>query len=54
VQTGWIRWVGFVAAPRLVDAGAHARWAVLVGRRLVKRVSGRSGLALRPRLARQR
>ena len=32
VQTGWIRWVGFVIAPRLVDAGAHARWAVLVGR----------------------
>ena len=32
VQTGGIRWVGFVIAPRLVDAGADARWAVLVGR----------------------
>jgi hypothetical protein len=32
VQTGWTRWVGFVIAPRLVDAGALARWAVLVGR----------------------
>src|SRR4051812_17268708 len=32
VQTGWIRWVGFVIAPRVVDAGAHARWAVLVDR----------------------
>jgi hypothetical protein len=32
VQTGWIRWVGFVIAPRLVDAGAGARWAVLVHR----------------------
>ena len=31
-QTGWIRWVGFVIAPRLVDAGARARWAVLVDR----------------------
>jgi hypothetical protein len=30
VQTGWIRWVGFVIAPRLVDAGARARWVVLV------------------------
>jgi hypothetical protein len=30
VQTGWIRWVGFVIAPRLVDAGAGARWVVLV------------------------
>ena len=32
VQTGWTRWVGFVIAPRLVDEGAHARWAVLVDR----------------------
>jgi hypothetical protein len=31
VQTGWIRWVGFVIAPRLVDAGAGAHWVVLVG-----------------------
>jgi hypothetical protein len=30
VQTGWIRWVAFVIAPRLVDAGADARWVVLV------------------------
>jgi hypothetical protein len=32
VQTGWIRWVAFVIAPRLVDADAGARWAVLVDR----------------------
>ena len=32
VQTGWIRWVAFVIAPRLVDAGPAARWAVLVDR----------------------
>ena len=32
VQTGWIRWVAFVIAPRLVDAGPGARWAVLVDR----------------------
>ena len=32
IQTGWIRWVAFVIAPRLVDAGAGARWAVLVDR----------------------
>jgi hypothetical protein len=32
VQTGWIRWVAFVIAPRLVDAGAGARWVVLVDR----------------------
>jgi hypothetical protein len=32
VQTGWIRWVGFVIAPRLVEAGPGARWAVLVDR----------------------
>jgi hypothetical protein len=32
VQTGWIRWVAFVIAPRLVDAGADARWVVLVDR----------------------
>ena len=32
VQTGWIRWVAFVIAPRLVDPGAGASWAVLVGR----------------------
>jgi hypothetical protein len=32
VQTGWLRWVAFVIAPRLVDPGAGAPWAVLVGR----------------------
>jgi hypothetical protein len=32
VRTGWIRWVAFVIAPRLVDAGAGARWVVLVDR----------------------
>ena len=32
VETGWIRWVAFVIAPRLVDAGASAPWAVLVDR----------------------
>ena len=33
IATGWIRWVGFVIAPRLVDAGVRSPWAVLVGRR---------------------
>ena len=32
IQTGWIRWVGFVIAPRLVAAGPGARWIVLVDR----------------------
>ena len=32
IQTGWIRWVGFVIAPRLVEAGPGARWIVLVDR----------------------
>ena len=32
VATGWIRWVGFVIAPRLVDAGVRSPWAVLVHR----------------------
>jgi hypothetical protein len=32
VQTGWIRWVGFVIAPRLIDPGKNARWVVLVDR----------------------
>jgi hypothetical protein len=32
IQTGWIRWVGFVIAPRLVTAGPGARWVVLVDR----------------------
>jgi hypothetical protein len=32
IQTGWIRWVAFVIAPRLVAAGPGARWAVLVDR----------------------
>ena len=44
VQTGWIRWVGFVIAPRLVDAGAGSRWVVLVDRS--PRVAG-----MRPRRA---
>lgn len=34
VQTGWTRWVAFVIAPRLVDAGAGAHWVVLVDRSL--------------------
>ena len=32
LQTGWIRWVGFVIAPRLVDQGPGAHWVVLVDR----------------------
>ena len=32
IATGWIRWVGFVIAPRLVDAGVRSPWAVLVHR----------------------
>jgi hypothetical protein len=32
IATGWIRWVGFVIAPRLVDAGVRSRWVVLVHR----------------------
>jgi hypothetical protein len=32
IATGWIRWVGFVIAPRLVDAGERSPWVVLVGR----------------------
>jgi hypothetical protein len=32
VQTGWIRWVAFVIAPRFVDAGPDAHWVVLVDR----------------------
>ena len=32
IATGWIRWVGFVIAPRLVDAGTRSSWVVLVGR----------------------
>jgi hypothetical protein len=32
IATGWIRWVGFVIAPRLVDAGVRSPWVVLVGR----------------------
>jgi len=31
IETGWIRWVAFAIAPRLVDAGAGAQWVVLVG-----------------------
>jgi hypothetical protein len=30
IATGWIRWVGFVIAPRLVDAGVRSPWLVLV------------------------
>jgi hypothetical protein len=32
IATGWIRWVGFVIAPRLVDAGVGSPWVVTVGR----------------------
>jgi hypothetical protein len=32
IATGWIRWVGFVIAPRLVDASVRAPWVVTVGR----------------------
>ena len=32
IATGWIRWVGFVIAPRLVDAGVRSPWVVTVGR----------------------
>ena len=32
IATGWIRWVGFVVAPRLVDAGERSPWVVLVDR----------------------
>jgi hypothetical protein len=32
VATGWIRWVGFAIAPRLVDAGVRSPWVVLVRR----------------------
>ena len=44
LQTGWIRWVGFVIAPRLVAEGADARWAVLVDRSPI-------GAGIRPRNA---
>jgi len=32
IATGWIRWVGFAVAPRLVDAGVRSPWVVLVHR----------------------
>jgi hypothetical protein len=32
IATGWIRWGGFVIAPRLVDAGLRSPWVVLVRR----------------------
>ncbi len=32
IQTGWIRWVAFAIAPRLVAEGARARWIVYVDR----------------------
>jgi hypothetical protein len=32
IETGWIRWVAFVIAPRRVDAGPGARWLVLLHR----------------------
>ncbi len=54
IQTGWIRWVAFVIAPRLVAAGPGARWAVArrpVSRR--RRSAPAPGLAVRPRLARR-
>jgi hypothetical protein len=44
IATGWIRWVGFVIAPRLVDAGVRSRWVVTVHR------TPRSG-GVRPRRA---
>jgi hypothetical protein len=30
LQTGWVRWLAFVIAPRLVSERADAPWAVLV------------------------
>src|SRR5205814_4738965 len=30
IETGWIRWVAFAIAPRLVDAGTGAPWVVVV------------------------
>jgi hypothetical protein len=30
LQTGWVRWVAFVTAPRIVVPGADADWTVLV------------------------
>jgi len=30
LQTGWVRWVAFTSAPRLVDDDDGANWAVLV------------------------
>jgi hypothetical protein len=44
IATGWIRWVGFVIAPRLVDAGLRSPWVVLV-----HRTPGSAGI--RPRRA---
>ena len=32
IATGWIRWVGFAIAPRLVDEGVRSPWVVLVHR----------------------
>ena len=31
LQTGWVRWLAFVIAPRLVAEGADAPWAVVAG-----------------------
>jgi hypothetical protein len=32
VQTGWVRWLAFVVAPRRVVAGPGSPWVVVVGR----------------------
>ena len=32
LQTGWVRWAGFVLAPRLVVEGRDAPWLVVVHR----------------------
>ena len=50
VATGWIRWVGFVIAPRLVDAGVRSPWVVLVASDAAERRDPAApGVALRPR-----
>ena len=54
IATGWIRWVGFVIAPRLVDAGS----ALALGRARSsdaeeRRDPAAPGVALRPGLARR-
>lgn len=32
VQSGWVRWVAFVLAPRRIVEGGDADWVVVVGR----------------------